>query len=198
LTFVGDATDSDVIQSVVSQTKAKWNRIDILVNNVGGSIGVKGFDITEEAWDRTIHLNLKSAFLFCKALSPLMREQGSGRIINISSSGGRYRSNTGASNVAYAAAKAAVLQLTRTSAHALGPYGITVNAIAPGLVLSDTGLAELESLAPEVRERVLRETPLGYFAAPAEIASIAVFLASKDASYVTGATILANGGWCTS
>jgi gluconate 5-dehydrogenase len=100
--------------------------------------------------------------------------------------------------VAYAAAKAAVLQLTRTSAHALGPYGITVNAIAPGLVLSEAGSAELESLAPEVRARVLRETPLGYFAAPAEIASIAVFLASKDASYVTGATILANGGWCTS
>lgn len=193
-----DATARQDIADVVEATLAKWGRIDILVNNVGGGLGsFAGADLTDEDWDKTLVLNLSGNFMLTQMVGSPMRAQKSGRIINISSSGGRYRSNTGAANIAYAAAKGGVLQLTRTVAHALGPCGITVNAIAPGSVLTAAGKKEFDGLDPDLRDRVLAETPLGYFADPSEIASIAVFLASDDAAYVTGATILANGGWCT-
>jgi 3-oxoacyl-[acyl-carrier protein] reductase len=197
LAIQGDATRAEDVAEMIATTVRRWDRIDILVNNAGGSIGDGSLDGPEEDWDATLALCFKSQFLCCRAVAPLMRGQKSGRIINMSSNAGKYRSNTGASSISYSAAKAAVLQLTRSAAHALGPFGITVNAIAPGSVLSDAGLREVESLEPDLRERVLRETPLGYFADPREIASIAVFLASDDASYITGATIVANGGWCT-
>lgn len=197
LAIDGDVTRAEDVAEIVATTIERWARIDILVNNAGGSVGDGSLDGPEEDWDATLALCFKSQFLCCRAVAPLMRGQKSGRIINLSSNAGRYRSNTGVSSISYSAAKAAVLQLTRSAAHALGPFGITVNAIAPGSVLSDTGLREVESLDPDLRERVLRETPLGYFADPREIASIAVFLASDDASYITGATIVANGGWCT-
>jgi 3-oxoacyl-[acyl-carrier protein] reductase len=196
---VVDATVKSNIFDIVQETLGKWGRIDILVNNVGGSIGIDdGIALADEDWDKTIILNLTGNFILSQSVIDSMKKQKTGRIVNISSSGGRYRSNTGAANIAYAAAKGGVLQLTRTAAHALGRFGITVNSIAPGSVLTEAGKKEYDSLAPEIRERVLRETPLGYFAQPREIANIAVFLASDAASYITGATILANGGWCTS
>ena len=154
--------------------------------------------VSDAEWDRVIELNLKSQFLCCRAVVPEMERKSYGKIVNISSNAGKYRSNVGIGGIPYAAAKAGILQFTRSAAYALGRKGITVNAIAPGSVLSEKGLQEYESLGAERRERVLKETPLGRFARPDEIAQIAVFLASNDSSYVTGATILANGGWCTS
>jgi len=198
LVITADATASADVDALVEKVVAVWGRIDVLVNNAGGAIGAVGLDATEADWEATLALSLKSQFLCCRAVAPKMRAQRSGRIINISSNAGRYRSNTGASSLAYSAAKAGSLQLTRSAAHELGPFGITVNAIAPGSVLSESGIREAQELPAETRERVLRETPLGYFAHPREIANIAVFLASDDASYITGATIVANGGWCMS
>lgn len=193
-----DATKAADFERVAETVTRRWGRIDILVNNVGGAIGAVGLEVTEADWDATIALSLKSHFLGCRAVAPAMRAQRKGRIICISSNAGKFRSNTGTSSLAYSAAKGGVLQLARTVAHELGPFGITVNAIAPGSVLSDAGKAETAAMPPLLLERVMRETALGYFAEPEEMASIAVFLASDDASYVTGATILANGGWCTS
>jgi NAD(P)-dependent dehydrogenase (short-subunit alcohol dehydrogenase family) len=198
LALVADAAKWNDTCDIVAETVAKWKRVDILVNNVGGSWATRGFDLNQGLWNKTLALNLSSAYFMTRAVYPIMSTQREGRIINISSSAGRYRGNTGSSNPAYAAAKAGLLQLTRTAACALGPFGVTVNAIAPGLVLSRTGAEELRKLDSEVIERVKAETPLGYFAHPDEIARITVFLACDKASYITGATIMANGGWCTS
>jgi NAD(P)-dependent dehydrogenase (short-subunit alcohol dehydrogenase family) len=194
-----DVTESSQVDEMVGKAVEAFGRVDILVNNAGGGGGVSGLMVSDADWDRVIALNLKSQFLCCRAVVPQMERQGYGRIVNISSNAGKYRSNVGTvGGIAYAAAKGGILQFTRSTAYALGRSGITVNAIAPGSVLTEAGLREYHSLAPERRDRVIKETPLNRFAQPDEIAQIAVFLASDDASYVTGATLLASGGWCSS
>jgi NAD(P)-dependent dehydrogenase (short-subunit alcohol dehydrogenase family) len=193
-----DATQASVARVAVERALAAWNGLDILVNNVGGRIGAGDINVSEADWLATMSLCLTSHFLWSQAAIPPMVAKRRGRIVNIASNAGRYRSNTGTSGISYSAAKGGVLALTRATAHQLGPLGITVNAIAPGSVLTAAGVAEAKELGDDLYARVQSETALGYFASPKEIASIAVFLASEDASYMTGTTILANGGWCTS
>src|SRR5262245_7881748 len=126
LTIVADATKAVDIARVVTETGKRWGGIDILVNNVGGAVGNGGIEGPEADWEATLTLCFKTQFLFCRAVLPAMRSRGGGRIVNISSNAGKYRSNTGISSIAYSAAKAAVLQLTRSLAHAVGVNGIAV------------------------------------------------------------------------
>ena len=196
--LAADATKLETARAAVDIATARWGGLDILVNNVGGRIGSPELEASEADWQATLSLSLTSHVLWSQAVAPPMKAKGRGRIVNIASNAGLYRSNTGTSGISYSAAKGGVVQLTRSTAHALGRFGITVNAIAPGSILSEAGLQEREELGAALYDRVMRETALGYFAPPEEIASIVVFLASDRASYVTGATIVASGGWCTS
>jgi NAD(P)-dependent dehydrogenase (short-subunit alcohol dehydrogenase family) len=198
VSLVLDATQEQAGQHAARSVVERWGRIDILVNNVGGRIGSPDLDVSRADWEATLSLCLTSHFLWSQSVVPCMIERNYGRIINISSNAGVYRSNTGGSGISYSAAKGGVCQLTRSLAHCLGRYRINVNAVAPGSILTEAGIKEKSELDPQLLDRLMRETALNYFAPPEEIASIVVFLASRDASYVTGTTILANGGWCTS
>lgn len=186
-----DVRSRDSIAAAFAQT----GPVDILVNNAGGSLYTpRAFaEITEADWDLVLDVNLKGAFLCAQAAVPGMRRRGGGRIINISSIGGRTASPV--TGVAYAAAKAGLLGLTRRLAKEVGPYGINVNAIAPGTVLSGERMANLwNELPEEERSRVLADIPLGRLSEAEEQADVVVFLAGPASRYITGAVIDTNGG----
>lgn len=180
----------DDLDSLVHKTMDKFGRIDILVNNAGtnpyfGPI----IDMEEWAWDVTINTNVKACFLLSKAVSKIMIEQKGGNIINVSSTGGLRASDVLG---AYSISKAALLMLTRVLAVQLGKYGIRVNAIAPGLVRTEfsRGLWEDKSRL----ENTLERTPLRRIASAEEMGGAVVFLASDAASYISGHTIILDGG----
>jgi NAD(P)-dependent dehydrogenase (short-subunit alcohol dehydrogenase family) len=158
-----DVTERCQVEAMVAETAEAFGRVDILVNNARGGGGVSGLLLTDEEWDRIVELDLKSQFVCCRAVVPQMERQGYGRIVHISSNTGKQRSNVGTiGGIAYGAAKVSILQFTRSSAYLLGRNGITVNAIAPGSVLTNAGHREYNSMHPERRDRVIRETPLGW------------------------------------
>lgn len=188
---VMDVSSRDSVQSALAQV----GPVDILVNNAGGSLYTPKAlaEITESDWDLVLDVNLKGAFLCAQAVVPGMRGRGGGRIINVSSIGGRTASPvTGA---AYAAAKAGLIGLTRRLAKELGPDGITVNAIAPGTVLSGQRMRDLwHELTPDERCRILADVPLGRLSTADEQADVLMFLAGPASRYITGAVIDVNGG----
>ena len=193
LAVAGDVGQAVVVERLVEETLRQFGRIDILVNNAGGGTILRSLDeVTEEDWGRVVDSNLKSAFLCCKAVAPTMQRQRYGRIVNVSSVAGRNVSRL--SGPQYSAAKAGMLGLTRHLANDLGPFNITVNAVAPGPTLVDR-VAKKWAGQPETdRARILANIPLGRLAQPEEIGTVIAFLASDDARYVTGVTIDVNGG----
>jgi len=184
-----DVTDIAAVQNVFARTVADHGRLDVLVNGAGGFTKAPLIeDFEPEEWDWILTLNLKSVYLCCRAAVPTMKAAGYGRIVNISSMAGRTAAR-GISH-AYNAAKAGVIGLTRGLALELATSGITVNSVAPGVVLSP----RVEKLHAHRMDEILAETPIGRPASAAEIADVVWYLASPGSSYVTGATIDVTGG----
>jgi 3-oxoacyl-[acyl-carrier protein] reductase len=184
-----DVTDPERIQLAVSTAVEHFRCLHILVNNAGISPRCEFEDISLKDWNRVLAINLTGPFLFCQAALPHLRQAGShGRIINIGSLAGQ----TGGIAVGahYSASKGGLLVLTRQLAKLLAPDRVTVNAISPGT--TDTALTQ--AWDEETRQALVRQIPLGRMAQPTDIASLAVFLASDAASFITGATLNVNGG----
>ncbi len=168
------------IQSLVKQVMDNFGRIDILVNSSGASFIVPLMEIEERTWDHVMNINLKGPFYLCQKVAPIMKAQGGGSIINITSYlGTRTEENLGA----YCVSKAAVMHLTRVMAKEWGKYNIRVNAIAPAWVHSH--LADPFLQQPGINERMLSQTVIGRFGEPDDIAAIALYLASDAAANQT-------------
>ena len=182
------------VHNLVAAAIDAYGDIDILVNNAGIVHGADFLDLAEEDFDRVLGINLKGSFLIGQAVARYMVDKvanggRAGAIVNMSSVNAVFAI---ANQVPYSVSKGGVAQLTKVMALALAPHGIRVNAIGPGSIMTDM-LASVNS-DPAARNRILSRTPLGRIGEPSEIASIAAFLASDDASYVTGQTIYADGG----
>ncbi len=186
-----DVTDSQQVQEFMSETIDHFGRIDVVVNNVGGSRWTPLEDITDDEWHEILDLNLVSATRLNRHAIPLMKKQGSGVIIMITSIYGR----EGGGHITYNAAKSAAISMTKSLAKELAPDNIRVNSIAPGSILFPGGGWDRRMKAdPEgMKAFVEREMPLGRFGKPEEIANVVVFLASDCASLITGACINVDG-----
>lgn len=183
-----NVSDSAEIQSMVDAVMQKYGRIDILVNNAGITSAKPIFDMSDEDFDSVIRINLAGPFKCIRAVAPIMREQGAGSIINTSSMVGTYG---GKMQAAYSSSKFGINGLTKSCAKELGPYGIRVNAVAPGVVATDMVKHSVDNRMLEGLKRV---TPLGRASEPSELAGAYVYLASDDASFTTGTIIHVDGG----
>jgi len=186
-----DVTDEASIAALVPAVTARWGRLDILVNNAGINIRKPAHELEPAEWRRVLDTNLTAAFLLARAVYPVMKRQGGGKIINI----GSMLSIFGAAFApAYGASKGGLVQLTKSLASAWARDNIQVNAVLPGWIDTDlTRQARRE--VPGLDELVLRRTPAGRWGVPDDLAGVAVFLASRASDFVTGAVIPVDGGF---
>ena len=183
-----DITKSSEVNGMVNQVRKKFGRIDILVNNAGiirrGTIET----VTEEDWDRVIEVNLKGTFNCCKAVVEIMKSQRYGKIVNISSIAGKMGDITSAPG--YGPSKAGIDALTKTLARQLAQYGINVNAVAPHAIETEMSA----QWSDERRKEIITSIPLGRLGKPEDVANAVLFLASDEASFITGEILDVNGG----
>jgi 3-oxoacyl-[acyl-carrier protein] reductase len=190
-----DVTKSSDVRPFVQEMKRLWGSVDILVNNAGGALNTPYVleEIQERDWNLVVDVNLKGAFLCCQAVIPQMVKQGGGVIVNISALAGHWRASL--AGVQYTAAKAGVEGLTRQLAYDWGKAGIRVNAVAPTVTMTGDRIQSLwDNKSEEEKKKVLSNIPLGRLGTPEEVASVVVFLASDESSYITGITIDVSGG----
>jgi NAD(P)-dependent dehydrogenase (short-subunit alcohol dehydrogenase family) len=185
----GDIAAPGIPDEIVRATIERFGRIDILVNNAAFARSTRFPDLSADEFREALEVNLVAPFLLTKAVLPAMKAQRYGRIINISSSAGRMVSTLGGAH--YTASKAGLLGLTRASAKELGTFGITVNAICPGMI--DTELTH-ENASPELLARLAASYPVPRLGTSLEVADLICFAASEEAGYITGASFDVNGG----
>jgi NAD(P)-dependent dehydrogenase (short-subunit alcohol dehydrogenase family) len=188
--IVADVSNPVDVQAVVDRTIAIYGRLDILVNNAGITWGARPEDISLDKWQKVIDVNLTGAFLFAQAAGREMLERGSGRIINIASIAGLHAAVDGPHYAPYAASKAGLMGLTRELAASWGRHGIRVNAIAPGFFHSRLA----DPVLPLVEPAIKATCPIPRIGAEGELKGVCVFLASDASSYITGQTIVVDGG----
>ena len=193
LAVATDVSVKEQVQNLVSQAVDEFGKIDILVNNAGVIRDATLLEMTEEDWDYVVDINLKGAFLCIQAVAKYMVERRYGKIINISSICGRGGSLE--DKACYCASKAGVIQLTKNAAYELGEYGIGVNCVAPGLII--TPMVH-RGRSPEQLEQLIddrkRVAVVGRVGDPQDIANVALFLASEDSSFINGQTVPVDGG----
>lgn len=187
LGVVADVARREDVERLVDQTKDRFARIDVLVNNAGITRDALLVRMKDEDWDRVLDVNLRGAFLMMRAVAKVMMRQKGGRIINITSAAGAM-GNPGQAN--YSAAKAGLIGLTKSAARELSRWGILVNAVAPGLIETDMAAA----IPQEAREALLAQIPLGRIGSGREVAEVVRFLAGDGAAYMTGQVLHVNGG----
>jgi 3-oxoacyl-[acyl-carrier protein] reductase len=191
-----DLSNSDSVNQLVEEVTRRFNTVHILVNNAGGVVGQVHHpieEITDDQWDKVVKINMTAAFYTIRAVAKYMKQQNYGRIVNISSGAGRSVSLTGIQ--AYASSKAGQIGLTRQMAKELGPYGITVNNVAPGFVLSNPStIKQWEAMGEDGQQNLTQSISLKRIGKPEEIAYPVLFFASDFASYISGQIISADGG----
>ena len=198
-----DVTNASDVREMVDRALREFGRVDVLVNDAGGSgnTGIQHIeDVTDDMWDLIVDVNLKSAFLCCREVVPHMRQQQSGRIVNISSSSAKGHFGdlgTSAIRLPYAAAKSGIIGFTYQLAKDVAPDGIYVNAVMPGFVLTEAGARvndRFQELSEQAREAMTGNVPLGRAGEPQEVARAVSFLASDEASFTTGTVLEVTGG----
>ncbi len=189
MAIAGDVAAEGVPEAMVEATLARFGRVDILVNNAAFARSTRFPELTVDEWRTALDVNMTAPFVLTKAVVPAMKEAGYGRIINISSSAGRTVSTLGGAH--YTASKAGMLGLTRAAAKELGTFGITVNAVCPGMI--DTELTH-ENATPELLERLAASYPIPRLGTAVEVADLVCFLASEQAGYMTGTSLDITGG----
>lgn len=192
-----DVTNKREVTQMIERAIEEFGTIDILINNAGGSMGVPRApidQIEEGDWDKVVSLNFKGTFLCTQAAAPFMKKQQKGKIVNLSSITARIGGEL--TPVQYVASKGAVSTFTRHVAQELGPYGINVNAVAPGIILSGARLEKMwyERKTDTEREEYLERIPLRRLGKISEITGAVLFLCSEESSYITGITLDVNGG----
>lgn len=189
MVIVADVADFAQVQQAIARCLGQYGRLDILVNCAAILSTTPFLELTDEEWDRVMAVDLKGIYYMCKAVVPHMLQHRSGRIVNLASIAGK-RGGGFLGRIAYATAKAGVIGFSAALARELAPYGITVNVVSPGP--TDTPMTSWVS--PEVRQRLVSGIPMGRMARPEEIAAAVVFLASPEASFITGEALDVDGG----
>ncbi len=190
LAVAGDLTKKEAIKQLVDKTLAEFGRIDILVNNAGTSSTKPAEEVTEEDWDWVMDLNLRSAFFTAQAVGKVMLEQGSGKIINVSSVLGLVAEKQ---VLSYCVAKAGLIQMTKALALEWSKRGVFVNTLCPGYVITELNREQLEN--EKIAAKLLAKTPLGKFGQVEDMVGATVFMASEQSNYMTGQAIVLDGGW---
>lgn len=191
--FKLDVSKKSNVEKVFAQTVKLYGRLDILINNAGIYFSKLALELTEGDWDKMVNINLKGQFLCAQAAAKEMAKNKWGRIINIASVASGQVGVGIAGGAHYTATKGGIIGMTETLAIEWAPLGITVNVIGPGAI--DTPMVQSVKMSKEAMAAIMAKIPLRRMGRPEEVAAAAVFLASEEASYVTGATLFVDGGW---